>query len=256
MRITILQSALQWETPQANREMFAGKMAALVGLTDLVVLPEMFTTGFSMNAPALSEPLEGPTKDWMCEQAARLQTAITGSFICRENGVFYNRLLWVFPDGKFLFYDKRHCFSLAREHETYSPGNQILTVDWKGWRVRPFICYDLRFPVWVRQTPSEPYDLLLFVANWPSRRAHHWRSLLEARAIENQSYVAAVNISGTDGNGFEYNGDSTVIDFAGNTICRISGQEGLFTAELSLDRLKEYRRQFPFLSDADAFKLL
>jgi omega-amidase len=227
----------------------------LVGHTDLVVLPEMFTTGFSMNAAPLAEPLSGPTVTWMQDQALRLQAVLTGSFICLENGAYLNRLIWVFPDGQFRYYDKRHRFSLAGEDKTYTAGVEKLIVEWKGWRVCPLICYDLRFPVWTRRTTKEDYDLLIFVANWPARRAHHWRALLDARAIENQSYVAGVNIAGNDGNGYAYNGDSCVIDFAGQIICRISGQEGAFTAELSLEELQEYRRQFPFSSDADVFEL-
>ncbi|MBK7939051.1 MAG: amidohydrolase [Lewinellaceae bacterium] len=263
MRLTIVQSALAWESAGANRAMFAQKLAPLRGQTDLVVLPEMFTTGFSMNASALAEPSDGPTTRWLHEQAATLGAAVTGSFICAENGRYFNRLVFMRPDGGFEYYDKRHLFALAGEHEQYSAGNKQLVVDWQGWRIRPLVCYDLRFPVWSRnrnipgagETPRPTYDLLLYVANWPARRSHHWRALLMARAIENQSFVAGVNIVGKDGNDFEYGGDSAVIDFSGQQIVGISGKEGLFTTELSLEDMEQYRRQLPFLTDGDIFQL-
>ena len=267
MRLTIIQSALTWESPSANREMFARKFAGLRGQTDLVVLPEMFTTGFSMNPKALAEPMEGQTTAWLRKQAEIMNAAISGSFICVENGRYFNRLVFARPDGALEYYDKRHLFTLAGEHEHYAAGNKQLVVDWLGWRIKPLICYDLRFPVWSRNsTPrgkdgqggkplGATYDLLLYVANWPARRSHHWRSLLTARAIENQSFVAGVNIVGKDGNDFEYSGDSTVIDFSGQPIVGISGKEGVFTAELSLDDMEQYRRQLPFLADGDTFQL-
>lgn len=255
MRLTIVQTALHWESPAANRAMLAEKLAPLAGRTDLIMLPEMFTTGFSMNAAALAEPMDGPTVAWLREQAAALGAAVTGSFICAESGRFYNRLLFVRPDGDLATYDKQHLFSLAAEDKTFSSGSDHTLVEWLGWRICPLICYDLRFPVWCRNGKYAPYDLLIFVANWPTRRAHHWQTLLTARAIENQAFVAGVNIFGQDGNGLEYAGDSAVIDFGGQVLGRISGTEGVFTAELSLDNLHEYRRQLPFLSDADDFHL-
>lgn len=284
MRLTILQSALSWENAAANRAMFSQKLTPLRGQTDLVLLPEMFTTGFSMNAKALAEPMDGPTVRWLREQAAAAGAALAGSFICRENDRYYNRLVFMRPDGTFEYYDKRHLFTLAGEHEHYTAGNKQLVAEWRGWRIRPLVCYDLRFPVWSRNaapdgrgdapagavraaTPTPPgeepgeglpgatYDLLLYVANWPARRGHHWRSLLVARAIENQAFVAGVNIVGKDGNGHEYSGDSAVIDFSGQQIAGISGREGVFTAELLLEDLQQYRRQLPFLEDADTFRL-
>lgn len=257
MRISILQTALQWEAPAANRRMLGEKLALLAGQTDLVVLPEMFTTGFSMQAAALAEPMDGETLHWMLDNAQAIGAAITGSFICRENGQYFNRLVWMFPDGTFQTYDKRHLFTLAGEHEHYTPGHRRITVEWKGWRICPLICYDLRFPVWSRNNPPQnPYDLLLYVANWPNRRAHHWQVLLSARAIENQAYLAGVNLVGQDGNGHEYSGDSCILDYHGQAICRISGKEGAFTAELSLAELQEYRARLPFLQDGDTFQLL
>ena len=275
MRLTIVQSSIQWEQPDANRLMFAQKLAALRGTTDLVVLPEMFSTGFSMNAAALAEPMYGPTGRWMRAQANDLNAVVTGSFICKEDGRHFNRLVWAYPDGRLETYDKKHLFGLSGEHEHYTPGRQRLVVEWLGWRICPLICYDLRFPVWSRNSSPTPdpspkgrgdethlqgsggglFDLLIYVANWPNRRAHHWRSLLTARAIENQCFVTGVNIVGKDGNGLEYAGDSAVIDFAGHPICQISGQEGVFTANLSLPDLKTYRQQLPFLQDADIFTL-
>ena len=173
MRITLVQSALHWENPEANRTMFAAKLAPLAGATDLVVLPEMFTTGFSMNAAKLAEDMQGPTLRWMREQAAGLGAALCGSFICSDAGKYYNRLVWMYPDGRMATYDKRHLFGLAGEHETYTAGAERLRVEWLGWRICPLICYDLRFPVWSRNRAEQPYDLLVYIANWPSRRAHH-----------------------------------------------------------------------------------
>jgi omega-amidase len=276
MRLTIVQSELAWENAAANRSMFARKIAPLAGNTDLVVLPEMFTTGFSMNAAALAEPMDGPTVQWMGEQAAKTGAAVTGSFICMENRQYFNRLIFMRPDGTYDLYDKRHLFTLAGEHEFYTPGNKQIVADWMGWRIRPLVCYDLRFPVWSRnaaphdsdsmpsgttdagalgQAQTGSADLYLYVANWPGRRAHHWRTLLAARAIENQAFVAGVNIVGKDGNGHEYVGDSAIIDFSGQPFVQISGQEGAHTTELSLDSLRQYRQQLPFLQDADVFQL-
>jgi predicted amidohydrolase len=260
MHLTIVQAALAWENPAANRAMFSQKLASLRGLTDLVVLPEMFTTGFSMNAATLAEPMDGLTVQWLRKTADDLGAALAGSFICMENGKFHNRLVFMRPSGNFDFYDKKHLFSMAGESEYYTSGKKRLTLEWRGWRICPLVCYDLRFPVWSRNSPGsfaaglEPlYDLLLYVANWPSRRAHHWRALLAARAIENQAFVAGVNIFGADGKGLEYAGDSAVIDFSGQALVQISGQEGLFTAELSLEDLQQYRQQLPFLQDGDVF---
>lgn len=255
MRITLVQSALCWEQPGANLTHFAARLAGLAGQTDLVVLPEMFTTGFSMNAPALAEPMDGPTVSWLQQQAVLLGAAVAGSFICQESGQYFNRLVYACPDGSIQTYDKRHLFGLAGEADHYAPGRKRVVLEWQGWRICPLVCYDLRFPIWSRNDKNAPFDLLLYIANWPSRRSHHWRSLLTARAIENQCFVAGVNIVGTDGAGLEYSGDSTIIDFAGLSICQISGQEGLFTANLSLTDLQAYRQQLPFLRDADAFAL-
>ncbi len=244
MRLTLVQTDLVWENPDANRARFNDLLAPLAGATDLVLLPEMFTTGFSMRPGPLAEPMEGPTVSWMLGHARQLDAAVCGSFICRENGVFFNRLLVAFPDGHTLHYDKRHRFALAGEDQHYAAGTQRLVFTWRNWRICPMICYDLRFPVWSRQQ-KEPYDLLFYVANWPARRSNHWRSLLPARAIENQAYTAGLNITGTDGNGLEYSGDSVLLDYSGQEILSPKNQKGAFTAELSLENLKKYRKELP-----------
>jgi omega-amidase len=251
MRITYIQTSLHWEQPEANRRQLAEKIATVQGRTDLIVLPEMFTTGFSMRAEALAEPANGPTFQWLKEQAANAGAAVTGSFICVENGQFFNRLLWMQPDGHFYQYNKKHLFTLAGEDKTYSAGQELTLIEWKGWRIRPLICYDLRFPEWARQpqNPDHRYDLLLYVANWPQPRVHHWKSLLTARAIENQAYVAGVNITGTDGNDLVYSGDSSVVDYAGQLLACAAFSEQITTLELSLEPLRTYRQRFAFLED-------
>lgn len=262
MRVSIVQSPLAWENPAANRQMFAEKLSPLKGQTDLVVLPEMFTTGFSMFAEKLAEPMDGPTMSWLQRLANDLDAAISGSFICTEDGNFYNRLFFVRPAGQIECYDKKHLFSLAGENEHFTAGKKRLIVDWRGWRICPLICYDLRFPAWSRNTPgtfltglTPYYDLLIYVANWPISRAHHWRTLLSARAIENQSYVVGVNIVGSDGNGLEYSGDSMVVDYSGQPLTKIpDGRETIETVTLSIENMHSFRQQLPFLSDADTFE--
>jgi len=251
MRVTLVQTALVWENPDANRQQLAEKLRPLSGQTDLVLLPEMFTTGFSMHAAALAETMNGSTVHWMQEQAAYLNAAVCGSFICKAQNAFYNRLLFVQPDGTCYIYNKKHLFKLAGEHEHYTPGEETIHIDWHGWRIRPQVCYDLRFPEWSRNDPQSPYDLLVYVANWPEKRAHHWRSLLTARAIENQAYVAGLNIVGTDGNGHAYVGDSTVVDFNGQNLLCVHGQEMVATTTLHKVPLAEYRTKLPFLTDFD-----
>jgi omega-amidase len=254
MNVSILQSALCWENKNANLEALADKIAPMAGKTDLIVLPEMFTTGFTMNT-SLAEDMQGPTVQWMRAQAKATDAAVTGSFICSDHGAYYNRLVWATPDGQIQHYDKRHLFGLAAETQHFSAGRARLIVSWKGWRICPLICYDLRFPAWSRNQSEGGFDLLLYVANWPRRRAHHWKSLLTARAIENQCFTVGVNIFGTDGNGLEYSGDSAIIDFSGHLITQISEREGIQSAELSLEDLHTYRKQLPFLQDRDFFEL-
>lgn len=253
LTITLVQTNLHWENIDANLAMLDEKLASL-SATDIVVLPEMFTTGFSMNVGTISEDMQGKAVTWMHQQAKRLNAAITGSLIIKENGLYYNRLLWVEPSGKQLIYNKKHLFSMAKEDQTFTAGKEKLLLDYKGWKIAPFICYDLRFPAWNRNL--EDYDLAFYVANWPARRSYHWRSLLTARAIENQAYVVAVNRVGADGNGFAYSGDSTVLDPAGELLYHKAEVEDIFTIVLSKAHLQEMRKQYPFLGDRDYFKII
>jgi predicted amidohydrolase len=253
LRVTLVQSELAWQDPAANRHRLAVHFRGLVGHTDLVVLPEMFSTGFSMAAAELAEDMDGPTIDWMREEAAALGCVIAGSLIVRDGGRCYNRLVWARPDGSLEHYDKRHLFRLAGEQEHYAAGSRRLVVALKGWRVCPMVCYDLRFPVWSRSRGD--YDLLLYVANWPQRRALAWSTLLRARAIENQAYVVGVNRIGKDGNGTTYAGDSVALDFLGQPLSSEGGGDRVETAVLDLESLRAYRASFPAHLDADRFEL-
>jgi predicted amidohydrolase len=253
LRVTLVQAELAWQDPAANRHRLAAHFRGLVGHTDLVVLPEMFSTGFSMAAAALAEDMDGPTVDWMREEAAALGCVIAGSLIVRDGGRCYNRLVWARPDGSLEHYDKRHLFRLAGEQDHYAAGSRRLVVTLKGWRVCPMVCYDLRFPVWSRSRGD--YDLLLYVANWPQRRALAWSTLLRARAIENQSYVVGVNRIGKDGNGTAYAGDSVALDFLGQPLSSEGGGDRVETAVLDLESLRAYRESFPVHLDADRFEL-
>ncbi len=252
LTVAIVQDELDWERPQANRNRFE-RWLDQIGMADLVVLPEMFTTGFTMDAAAVAEPMDGPTVTWLCEQAAQRGLTITGSIVVEDGGDCYNRLLWVQRDGSIDHYDKRHLFRMANEHEAYSAGDRRLIVDCNGWAVAPFICYDLRFPVWTRRTGD--YDVALFVANWPAPRHDAWATLLKARAMENQSYVIGVNRIGTDGNDVAYPGGSVALDFLGHELVSCGDQPGLQVATLSRDRLDEARERFPVALDADRFRI-
>ena len=251
LTLTLVQSELVWEHRKANLERFEERLQPLAGATDLVILPEMFSTGFTMNAAPLAETMQGRTLNWMQNLARQLAADIVGSAIIRENGQLYNRLLWVRPDGAHFTYDKKHLFRMSGEHKVYSAGRELLTVAINGWQVRPFICYDLRFPVWCRNRNLE-YDLAIYVANWPAARADHWRSLLQARAIENQCYVVGVNRVGTDGNGLVYRGDSSVIDPRGEVRYHCEEREDVFNTTLAREALDAYREAFPAWKDADA----
>lgn len=251
LRVTLIQSSLYWENKTANLNQFAERLAPLAGHTDLVILPEMFTTGFSMNPTQLAERMDGITMQWLTQQAKTLKAVITGSFIAEVAGKFYNRLVWMRPDGSYEVYDKRHLFSYADEHLHYSAGTQRLVVDWHGWRICPLVCYDLRFPVWSRN--SEDYDVLIYIANFPEQRSYAWKSLLIARAIENQAYTLGVNRIGKDGNDIYYSGDSCLIDFAGQVIHQVSQLDNIFTTTLSRTSLMDFRRRFAFLQDRDSF---
>jgi omega-amidase len=261
LRVSLVQGDTVWHDPAANRAMYADLMAPLAASTDLVLLPETFTSGFSNEALASAEGMDGPTVAWIRDQARRLGAVVTGSVQIREGDGVYNRLLWAAPDGEITHYDKRHLFRMAKEHERYASGRERLTVGLKGWRVCPLVCYDLRFPVFIRnrfgvEAPERfDYDLLLFVANWPSPRRHAWQTLLRARAIENLSYVAAVNRVGTDGNGHPYSGDSVALDFLGQPLLEFGAQPQVATTTLSAAALAAHRERFPAQLDADRFDL-
>jgi omega-amidase len=253
LRVTMIQADLAWQDPIANRRELAAHFRGLAGHTDLIVLPEMFTTGFSMDAAALAEPMDGATIGWLREEAAAVGCAITGSLIVAEGGRHYNRLLWATPDGGLTQYDKRHLFRMAREHEHFAAGSERVTVELKGWRICPLVCYDLRFPVWSRN--RDDYDVLLYVANWPSRRRTAWSTLLRARAIENVCYVVGVNRVGKDGNGASYAGDSVALDFLGQVLGGDRGGDSVETVVLDRESLATFRRDFPVHLDADDFVL-
>lgn len=255
LRVNIVQANLRWEDPAANREMFTSIFNGVDDQPDLYVLPEMFTTGFSMDAKELAEAHEGPTLEWMQQTARHYKAAITGSVIIKEGGQYFNRLFFVFPDSSYHWYDKRHTFTLAGEHRTYTAGTEKLIVEYNGWKICPLICYDLRFPVWARNT--ENYDLLIYVANWPKKRVSAWDALLRARAIENMSYCVGVNRVGLDGNGHEYVGHSAGYNVLGDRIST-SDDEITFAETLALSKqhIKETRNKLQFLNDRDAFNLI
>ena len=261
LRISLVQGDTRWHDPTGNRQHYAELLAPLAGTTDLVVLPETFTSGFSNDAIERAEDMAGPTVQWICEQAKQLGAVVTGSVQVRtEHGVF-NRLLWATPEGELSWYDKRHLFRYGGEHERYAAGQQRLVVELKGWRINPQICYDLRFPVFCRnrfdvERPGQlDFDLQLFVANWPSARAYAWKTLLRARAIENLCFVAAVNRVGVDGNQLHYAGDSAVIDFLGEPQLELHGSEQVVTTQISAAALAAHRQRFPAMLDADSFEL-
>ncbi len=255
LRVTLIQSSLHWENVAANLNLFDEKIASIpLNSTDLIVLPELFNTGFTMNAAACFEEMNGVTHQWMLSNAKANNCVIIGSLIIKEDGKFYNRLIWARPDGSYEVYNKRHLFRMAKEDETFTGGTEKLIVELKGWNICPMICYDLRFPVWCRN--RKEYDVLIFVANWPQRRAFAWKHLLIARAIENQSFVIGVNRIGEDGNGMIHSGDSAAIDFMGAEISSIiPNQNAIETVTLSYHQLKEFRTQFPAAMDADEFDI-
>jgi len=261
LRISLVQGDTRWHDPSGNRDYYADLMAPLAGSTDLVILPETFTSGFSNEAIAQAEDMEGATVAWMQAQARALGAAVTGSVQLRVGQGVYNRLLFATPDGRLEHYDKRHLFRYGGEHKRYAAGSDRLTVEWKGWRINPQICYDLRFPVFCRnqhdveRAGQMDFDLQIFVANWPSARAHAWKTLLRARAIENLCFVAAVNRVGVDGNDLHYAGDSAVIDFLGQAQVEIRERAQVVTTTLSAQSLAEHRERFPAMLDADRFEL-
>ena len=279
LSVTLIQTNLFWENSTANLANLEEKIAQISLPTDLIILPEMFTTGFTMNAKAMAEPMNFTTFKWMKQQAKRTQAVITGSFIVKEDNQFFNRLLWMRPDGSFETYDKRHLFRMGEEEKTFTAGTKRLIVELKGWRICPLICYDLRFPVWSRnsykekkdidsenlttqtsnlkpQTSNLNYDLLIYVANWPQVRSQVWDTLLQARAIENQSYCVGVNRVGKDGMDLDYTGNSTVIDFKGNQIFYQKDLEIVHNQILNKKELEDFRNKFPAYLDADEFEII
>jgi omega-amidase len=262
LTVTIIQTKLFWENKQANLRMLEEKIDSIPEKTEIVVLPEMFSTGFSMKPQELAETMEGETVTWMKEVAAKNGVILTGSVIITENEKYFNRLIWMLPNGQYGHYDKRHLFGFAHENEHYHPGSKRLIASVKGWKINLQVCYDLRFPVWARQQAKvtgeemQPeFDLLIYVANWPERRSHAWKTLLCARAIENQSYVVGVNRVGKDGNDIYHSGNSMVIDPLGEVLYHNSDDEDIFTLTLEKEHLDNTRAKFPFWKDGDNFRI-
>jgi len=264
---TLIQTPLHWEDRNANLKMFGEKIRGLQQQTNLIILPEMFSTGFSMKPEMLAEDMNGPTVQWMRTLAAEKKLILTGSVIIKEEGKFFNRLIWMLPNGQYGFYDKKHLFAFAEEDKHYTSGTKRLIASVNGWKINLMVCYDLRFPVWARQSAplheergpggeAAEYDLLIYVANWPQKRSTAWKTLLRARAIENQCYVIGVNRVGEDGNGISYSGDSMVIDPLGEVLYHKEEEEDIFTISLDKEHLQTIRNKFPFLRDADEFEIL
>ena len=254
MKIALIQTSLVWENPLENRSHLAQKINGFLEDVDLIILPEMFSTGFTMNPSAVAETMQGETVSWLQHLAKAKNCAITGSLIIEENGKYYNRLVFVFPNGDLKSYDKKHLFTMAGEDKVYTAGINKLIVDYKGFKICPLVCYDLRFPVFSRNT--EDYDLLIYVANWPKPRVNAWDILLKARAVENMCYTIGVNRTGTDGNDHEYVGHSQVVDFLGNYLIESQETEGVFMVELDKEKLIETRSKLAFLDDKDEFQIV
>jgi predicted amidohydrolase len=261
LKITLIQSPLHWESTSANLAMFEEKIWNIEGTTDVIVLPEMFTTGFSMDPTRLAEQMNLQTTRWMKQMATQTGALVLGSFIVRENEKYFNRLVWMEPGGKYLTYDKRHLFRMADEHTHYSAGDNRLIGVWKGWNICPLVCYDLRFPVWSRNSWDKKeqrmvYDLLIYVANWPEVRIAAWDLLLQARAIENLSYVVGVNRIGADGHGIIHNGHSAALGPKGDYLFAAGDAEIVTTITLNAQALEDYRSRFPAYRDADDFQVM
>ncbi len=261
LKVTLIQSDLHWQSIDANLAMFEEKLWSAAPDSDLVVLPEMFNTGFTMKAPEFAESVNGKSHRWMKKMAEQFNTAITGSLIIKDKNDFFNRLLWVMPDGYSTYYDKRHLFRMSDEQKRFTRGEKLLTMEIKGWKVRPFICYDLRFPVWTRNKIEAgekkfAYDLSIFVSNWPAARIQAWETLLKTRAIENSSYCIGLNRTGVDGNDTSYNGHSMVCDFKGRSLTVFGEEEFMQSIAISYQRLGEYREKFPVHYDWDNYNIV
>ena len=266
LTITLMQTDLHWEDKAANLQMLEYKIGSINERTEIVVLPEMFSTGFSMQTDLLAETMDGETIEWMRRVAKERKIILCGSIIIKEDENYFNRLIWMLPNGEYGFYDKRHLFAYAGEDNYFSSGNKRFIASAKGWKINLLICYDLRFPVWARQTsPSNSlskgegeseYDVLIYVANWPERRSHAWKTLLCARAIENQCYVIGVNRVGNDGNNIYHSGDSMVIDPLGEVLYHVNDDEDIFTITLDKTHLQSVREKLSFLRDGDSFTIM
>lgn len=255
MRVAIIQTNLHWEHKQANLELFDEKMNQIEPNTDLILLPEMFTTGFTMRAKLFAEPLNGNTATWMQKQAIAKQALVAGTFITFQNEQFFNTMALAYPDGRLEHYNKRHLFSYGNEHLHYSVGVQRQLLGYQDWQLSPMICYDIRFPVWLRRTPNFNYDLMLVSANWPERRAYHWKQLLIARAIENQCFVIACNRVGNDGNDIYHSGYSCIINPMGEVLQSLEHEEAILYQQLVKSDLTQWRSQFKAIEDADDFEI-
>jgi omega-amidase len=277
LTITLIQPNLYWENKKANLDMLSEKIESIEEKTEVIILPEMFSTGFSMNPELLAENMNGETIRWMKKISSEKKVILTGSVIIEDPSIpietrtqgdkkYFNRLVWMLPNGDYGYYDKRHLFAYGNEHLHYNAGDKRLIASVKGWKINLQICYDLRFPVWSRQSPLSPgegpgvrlepeYDLSIYVANWPERRSHAWKTLLQARAIENQCYVIGDNRVGDDGNGIRYSGGSMIIDPLGEILYQKENEEDVFTYTLKKERLNDVREKFPFWKDADLFNI-
>ncbi|MBS1919879.1 MAG: amidohydrolase [Bacteroidetes bacterium] len=263
LAITTIQSNLHWENKAANLALFEKKIRSIQENMEIVVLPEMFSTGFSMSPQLLAETMKGETVQWMKDTAAENNIILTGSVIIEENDNYFNRLIWMLPNGQYGYYDKRHRFAYAGEDEKYTAGTKRLIASVKGWKINVQVCYDLRFPVWSRQASLLPeegqtgpeYDVLIYVANWPEQRSIAWKTLLVARAIENQCYVVGVNRVGNDGHNIYHSGDSMIVDPLGEILYHCNDEEDIFTIALDKTHLENVREKFPFWKDADRFTI-
>ena len=262
LTVSLIQTNLLWENKRANLDMLSKKIEGIIEKTEVIILPEMFSTGFTMKPELLAENMEGETLQWMKKISAEKKVILTGSIIIKENNEFFNRMVWMMPNGKYGIYDKRHLFAYGNEQLHYNAGSKRVIASVKGWKINLQVCYDLRFPVWARQFPislkKEPvisleYDLLIYIANWPERRNRAWKTLLQARAIENQCFVVGVNRVGQDGNGIYYSGDSMIVDALGEILYQKTNEEDIFTYKLEKNNLTEVREKFPFWKDADHF---
>ncbi|HEX8331923.1 MAG TPA: amidohydrolase [Segetibacter sp.] len=267
LTFSLVQTNLFWEDKSANLQMLEQKIKSISEKTEVVILPEMFSTGFSMKPEQFAETIDGETVNWMKTISAERRVIVTGSLMIEEEGNYYNRMFWMLPNGQYGYYDKRHLFAMGDEHNHYTPGNKRFIAQANGWKINLQVCYDLRFPVWARQAPSPnlslqgegqeaEYDVLVYVANWPEKRNHAWKTLLQARAIENQCFAIGVNRVGTDGNNFYHSGDSMVANAMGEVLYTKAHDEDIFTITLHKNELDEIRSKLPFWKDADPFKIL